>query len=69
MAVQGNELRVCHDQKELQRSSLSEWDIRKRHKEIRQEYQIYVENRAEISKRMEKYKAYKTCLVPPKLEA
>lgn len=62
-------LRVSYDQKELQKSRWGEWGTKKHYEEIRRGYRIYKENKAEISKRMEKYQAYKTCAVPPPLES
>ena len=63
--LKGDALRVSYDQKELQKSRWGEWGTKKHYEEIRQRYRIYEENKAEISKRMGKYQAYKTCSVPP----
>ena len=67
--IRGDGISVVYDEEELERWRWGEWGTKKHHHEIRETHKAYDENLPEIRERLKKYRAYKSCLVPPPLKA
>ena len=59
---------VVYTDEELERWRWGGSGTRRHHQEIRETHQTYDQNLTEIRERLKKYKAYKSCLVPPPLK-
>ena len=65
--IREDRISVSYSEEELARWRWGGAGLSKHHQEILETHQAYDENLPEIRKRMEKYRTYKSCLVPPPL--
>jgi multimeric flavodoxin WrbA len=67
--IKDGRISVVYADEELERWRWGEWGTKKHHQEIRETHQSYDKDLPEIKERLKKYRAYKSCLVPPPLKA
>jgi len=67
--IRADRISVAYDEEELAGWRWGEFGTKKHHHEIRETHKAYEENLPEIKERMKKYRAYKSCLIPPPLKA
>jgi multimeric flavodoxin WrbA len=68
LEMNGDEWSVVYEKEELEQWRWGEFGTKKHHHEIRETHKAYEENLPEIKERMKKYRAYKSCLIPPPLK-
>ena len=67
--IKGDRISVAYDDEELEKWRWGGPGTQKHHQEIRETHQAYDLSLPEIKERMKKYRAYKSCLIPPPLKA
>jgi hypothetical protein len=66
--IKGGRISVVYADEELERWRWGGSGAKRHHQEIRETHQAFDENLPEIKKRLEKYRSYRSCLVPPPLK-
>jgi multimeric flavodoxin WrbA len=66
--IKEDKIAIVYANEELERWRWGGSGTKRHHQEIRETHQAYDANLPEIKERMKKYRAYKSCLVPPPLK-